>query len=107
MTSLFLVTLCGGALVLWWRASVEARVHANAAASDACAHAGVQLLDGTVAFKELRPARDARGRLALRRTYLFDYSEDGASRRHGFVILRGREVELVGLGPTLVQGPAA
>jgi len=107
MTSLFLVTLCGGALALWWRASIEARVHANAAAIDACEHAGVQLLDGTVAFKALRPARDERGRLALRRIYVFDYSEDGASRRHGFVILRGREVEIVELGPTLVHGRAA
>jgi hypothetical protein len=51
----------------------------------------------------LRPARDATGRLALRRTYVFDYTEDGASRRQGFVILRGHDVEIVGLGPTLVH----
>jgi len=38
---------------------------------------------------------------------VFDYSEDGESRRHGFVRLAGREVELVGLGPTLVQGGLA
>jgi hypothetical protein len=107
MTSLLLVVLCGGLLALWWRASIEARVRANAAALDACEQAGVQLLDGTVAFKALRAARDAHGRLALRRTYVFDYSEDGASRRHGFVILSGREVDIVGLGPTLVPGRAS
>jgi hypothetical protein len=107
MTSLFLVTLCGGLLALWWRTSVEARARANAAAIDACEHAGVQLLDGTVAFRTLRPARDEHGRIALLRTYVFDYSDDGASRRHGFVILRGREVEIVGLGPTLVHDRAA
>jgi hypothetical protein len=103
MDSLLLVTLCGAILVLWWRASLEARVHANGAARDACEQAGVQMLDGTVAFRRLRPARDATGRLALRRTYVFDYTEDGASRRQGFVILRGHDVEIVGLGPTLVH----
>jgi hypothetical protein len=88
-----------------WRdpGAFEARVHANGAARDACEQAGVQMLDGTVAFRRLRPARDAAGRLALRRTYVFDYTEDGASRRQGFVILRGHDVEIVGLGPTLVH----
>jgi hypothetical protein len=106
MTLLVLI-LCGALLALWWHASVEARDRANLAAHEACERAGVQLLDGTVSFKSLRLARDEHGALALRRTYVFDYSEDGASRRHGFVMLRGREVELVGLGPTLVQGRAA
>ena len=106
MSSLLLI-LCGAVLALWWHTSSEARERANRAANDACEHASVQLLDGTVAFKSLRVARNALGALALRRTYVFDYSDDGASRRHGFVILSGREVELVGLGPTLVQGRAA
>jgi hypothetical protein len=106
MDSLYLVIL-GGAVWLWWRASGEARDRANRAVVAACDEAAVQLLDGTVVFKSLRLARDGHGRLALRRTYVFDYSEDGASRRHGFVVLRGTEVEIVGLGPTLVQGRAA
>ena len=106
MTPLYLLLLCG-VLLLWWRTSVEARDRANAAAAHACAEAGAQLLDGTVAFKSLRLVRDRHGRLALRRSYVFDYSDDGASRRHGFVMLSGREVELVGLGPTLLNGHAA
>ncbi len=107
MTLLLLFLTCGALLVLWWQTSIEARDRANAAAHAACERADVQLLDGTVAFKSVRFARDEGGRLALRRTYVFDYSEDGATRKHGFVMLRGREVELVGLGPTLVQGRAA
>lgn len=106
MTPLYLV-LAGALLALWWHASIEARDRANAAALDACEQAGVQMLDGTAAFKSLRLVRNPAGALRLRRTYVFDYSEDGASRRHGFVILRGHEVELVGLGPTLVHGNAA
>lgn len=104
--TLFLLVL-GGALALWWQLSIEARDRANVAAHEACERAGAQLLDGTVSFKSVRLVRDEHGRPALRRTYVFDYSEDGATRRHGFVMLRGREVELVGLGPTLVHGRAA
>lgn len=102
-----LLTIAGGLVVLLWRAGIEARAIANDAAHEACERASLQLLDGTVAFKSWRAARDDTGRFALRRTYLFDYSDDGASRRQGFVILRGHEVEIVGLGPTLVHGRAA
>ncbi len=105
--TLFLVVLGGALLAFWWHSSVEAREHANSAAREACTGADVQLLDDTVSFKSVRLARTADGRATLRRTYVFDYSDDGATRRHGFVILRGREVELVGLGPTLVHGRAA
>jgi hypothetical protein len=100
---LLIIALVGGVLALIWRANVEARATANHAAHDACADAALQLLDGTVAFKSWRPTRGDDGRLTMRRTYVFDYSDDGASRRQGFVILRGRDVEIVGLGPTLVR----
>jgi Protein of unknown function (DUF3301) len=92
-----------GALALLWRINVAARATANEAAHAACAEAGVQLLDGTVVFRSWRFARGADDRMAFRRNYVFDYSDDGVSRRQGFVILRGRDVELIGLGPTLVQ----
>ena len=105
--TLFFLVFGVAMLALWWQTSIEARDRANIAAHEACERAGAQLLDGTVSFKSLRLVRDERGRPALRRTYLFDYSEDGATRRHGFVMLRGAEIELVGLGPTLVHGRAA
>ena len=107
MSGLLYLAFFGGALALAWKANVEARTVANQAAHDACERDGLQLLDGTVAFKSWRVDRDRRGRLALRRTYVFDYSDDGTSRRQGFVILRGREVEIVGLGPTLVHAKIA
>ena len=107
METLLLVTLGAGLLALWWRASLEARACANAAALAACAGSGAQLLDGTVAFRRVDLARDGDGRLALVRSYVFDYTEDGASRRHGCVVLSGHEVEFVALGPVLVPGNAA
>jgi len=102
MTEFATFAVLAAALVLLWRAAVEARAIAFHAAHEACARAGLQLLDGTVVFKSWRAGHAPGGGIRLFRTYLFDYSEDGASRRQGFVILRGREVEIVGLGPTLV-----
>ena len=95
--------LAMGILVWFWQANVEARSAANEAAFTACAEAGVQLLDGTVVFRSWRLTRGQDDRLGLRRHYGFDYSDDGTSRRQGFVTMRGRDVELVGLGPTLVR----
>jgi Protein of unknown function (DUF3301) len=95
--------LAFGVVALFWKASVEARAAANEAAHTACLDAGVQLLDGTVVFRSLRLARGRDDRLGFLRHYVFDYSDDGLSRRQGFVTLRGRDVELIGLGPTLVR----
>jgi Protein of unknown function (DUF3301) len=103
MIELFWVLLISGGLALLWRTSVDARAIALEAAQRECEGAGLQLLDGAVVFKSWRFARDAGSRLGLERTYLFDYTDDGSSRRQGFVILRGHRVELVGLGPTLVR----
>jgi hypothetical protein len=107
MTELATFALAGAVLVFAWRASVEARAIAFAAAHDECERAGLQLLDGTVVFRSWRIGRDGGGRPRLFRSYLFDYSDDGAARRQGFVVLRGHEIEIVGLGPTLVAGHAA
>jgi hypothetical protein len=91
-------------LVAWaWHASLAAREFANKVASETCTRAGVQLLDGTVSMLKFAFARAADGRLALRRTYVFDYSEDGYERRRGFVVLTGLALDSVGLGPRAVS----
>lgn len=90
--------------VAWaWHTSLAAREFANRIAAETCTRAGVQLLDGTVAMLKLAPARSADGRLVLRRTYVFDYSEDGYERRRGFVVLTGLSLDSVGLGPRAVS----
>jgi hypothetical protein len=90
-------------LVAWaWHASLAAREFANRIAAETCTEAGVQLLDGTVAMLKLALARAADGRLVVRRTYVFVYSEDGYGRRRGFVVLTGLSLDSVGLGPRTV-----
>jgi hypothetical protein len=101
LTALVAVALIG-AIVLAWHSNLEAREFANEIAADTCQQAGVQLLEDTVFFQSLKVVRD-RGQLALRRTYIFEYSDDGERRRRGFVVLLGREIETVGLGPRAVH----
>jgi len=69
---------------------------------DTCASARVQMLDGTVSIHRLTLVRHSQSPVAWRRTYVFDYTEDGFSRRRGFVVLTGDSVDTVGLGPRLV-----
>jgi len=94
-----LVLLLAAVAVVWFlQDSLAARERANAAAMEACQRLSLQFLDGTVAFARLAFTRE-RGQLAIRRTYVFDYTANSIERRQGFVILTGRRVESVGYAP--------
>ena len=84
-------------VVAFWHSTLAAREAANIAASETCTVTGATLLDGTVAFRSLRVVRGEAGRPQFERTYLFDYSTDGTTRRQGFVVVTGRHVETIGL----------
>ena len=86
-----------------WMDSLRAREHAVAAGRAACARYGVQLLDETVAFTRLRLARDEAGRLRLRRTYVFEFSETGDNRRHGAIVMLGARLDDLQLEPYRLQ----
>ena len=87
----------------FWIDSLRARERALAAGRSACARYGVQLLDETVAFAKLRPARDGEGRLRLRRTYTFEFSDTGNNRRHGAIVMLGGELQDMQLEPYELQ----
>ena len=76
---------------------------ALAAGRNACQRYGVQLLDETVQFAQLRPARDDEGRLRLRRTYTFEFSDTGDNRRHGAIVMLGGELQDLQLEPYELQ----
>lgn len=88
-------------LALFWHSSLAARELANRIAAETCANASVQMLDGTVAIHRLRLVRGGDAPLAWQRIYVFDYTEDGYSRKRGFVVLTGDALDSVGLGPRL------
>jgi hypothetical protein len=96
-----------GAAVAWfWQDSLGARERANAAATQACHDLSLQFLDGTVAFARIVLARAADSRIALRRTYVFDYTANSIERRQGFVVLIGHRIESVGYAPDIPLRPA-
>ena len=87
----------------WWYDSMRARERALVVAGAACGRDGLQLLDETVECVNTWPARDDDGRLVLRRTYRFEFSDDGNNRRTGMVVILGRAVESVHLDPFLIR----
>lgn len=87
----------------FWVDSLRARERAVAAGRAACARYGLQFLDETVAFVKLRPVRDDEGRLRLRRTYAFEFSDTGDNRRQGVIVTLGGELADVQLEPYRIQ----
>ena len=65
------------------------------------------VLDDTVALERIRPKRNSEGHLTLERVYRFEYSDTGASRSKGSVVVLGSEVLLVHIGAhsTLFEPP--
>ena len=96
MSTLILLALVGAAL-WFWIDTLGAREQALRAASNLCAQVDVQFLDQTVALSRLGLGRDSRGRLQVRRTYGFEFSTDGVSRRKGSAVTLGRLIESVQL----------
>jgi Protein of unknown function (DUF3301) len=86
-----------------WVDSLRARERAVAAGRAACARHGLQFLDETVAFVTLRPARDDGGRLRLRRTYAFEFSDTGNNRRQGVIVTLGGEIAELQMEPYPIQ----
>ena len=99
-----LLTVLLIALLGWlWYDSMRARERAVQAGKQACARNGLLFLDDTVQIVKLWPARDPDGRLVLRRTYRFEFSDDGARRRDGIVVMLGAGIESLHLDPFLMH----
>src|ERR1700674_1624724 len=73
--------------------ALRAREAAVRIAREACKEHGLQLLDDTVQGAPLRFARDADGFARLRRTFVFEFSEDGFNRRTGSLVMLGSQLE--------------
>lgn len=95
MDVLWWLLLIGG-LVWAWQDYLRARERAIAVAVETCRQSGVQLLDSTVALARVRPAWTGHG-LRLKRTFVFDYSRDGADRLQGFIVFTGHRPDTVGM----------
>lgn len=87
-------------LVVWfWLHSIRILEIAREAGRLICKQTGVQFLDDSVASTRLQLARDANGRRILRRTYRFEFTETGNTRREGEVVMLGERIESVTMEP--------
>jgi len=86
---------------------LRAREAAVDAARRVCVSEGVQFLDDTVMLETARFARDASGRLILRRVYRFEFSDTGNNRLAGTVALEGSRVHQLYLEPHRADDPAS
>lgn len=105
MGSLILLFLLMGLTLWFWIASLGARERAGQFCRQACRRCQVQLLDDTVVLKRLRPRRDLEGRLCWERRYHFEFSDTGATRRQGSLLMVGRRMELIYMEPNQVLMP--
>ncbi len=94
-----LLLLAMGALFWFWLHSIRILELAREAGRQVCKRTGVQFLDDTVASTRLSLARDDNGRRILRRTYRFEFSETGNTRREGEVVMLGERIESVSMEP--------
>jgi hypothetical protein len=97
--SLFLMA----ALVWLWFDSMRARERALVVGKRSCERDGLIFLDETVECVALAFARNEEGRMALRRTYSFEFSDTGNNRRNGSVVMLGGELESLYTEPYLIQ----
>jgi Protein of unknown function (DUF3301) len=95
-TLLIVAVILGGWL---FYEALRAREAAIRVTREACKQQGLQLLDDTVHGVRFGFVRDHEGVVRLRRTFLFDFSEDGVNRRSGRVIVLGETVESLQLDP--------
>ena len=95
----WLILLILAALVWFWIGSLRALEVARNAGKLACKNYDVQFLDDAVSGIALALVRDELGRLAIRRTYRFEFSETGNSRLEGRLTLLGTKVESVIMEP--------
>ena len=87
---LALVLLC-----LHFLSAIRVRELAVQAVGRASAQDDFQLLDQSVHLQRMSLSRDEAGRWRIWRQYRFDYSYDGVERRHGFVVMLGRQLQSI------------
>jgi hypothetical protein len=94
IATLFLCAVAGW--IVW--DTMKARETANAAMRAACEERELFFLDDTVSLQSVRPMRDAEGRVRLRRSYRFQYSDTGHNRRDGSIMLLADRVIALDVG---------
>lgn len=88
---------------LFWVDSLRARERALEAGRHACRRYGLQFLDETVSIARIRLRRDDEGRARIARTYTFEFTETGNTRRQGAIMMLGQQLSDIQMDPYTVQ----
>lgn len=87
-------------LVLLWQNNLRCLEIAVHTARGSCRAQDLQLLDGTVSIKRIKPYFRNSNDFGIERTYIFDYSGDGFSRQTGCIVMHNNIVRTVVLEST-------
>ncbi len=85
------------AVAWFWLDSARSREAAIRICAAACRERDIQFLDQTVGLRRIGIGWTNSG-LRLRRTYGFDYSEEGVERHSGHLVMLGSRVEDLSFG---------
>lgn len=96
MTTLFGLLLLA-AIIGFWYDALRVRERARAACVQACRRHEVQLLDDTVTLDKIWLRRGENGWLQLERRYTFEFTDTGARRQDGLVVMLGARVQILAL----------
>lgn len=106
---MILILAAALAIGWFWSDTLRARESMLRRCRRACEELNLQLLDETVAVRRIGAGRTHGGRIALRRTYEFEFSADGEDRWPGRAILLGQVLEMLQMeapdGVTIMNGP--
>lgn len=94
MTSLAILILIA-LLVIVWQSNTRCRDIATHLARETCRRQNLQLLDGTVSLSSMLPAFKECAPFCIKRTYLFDYSDDAVNRRSGCIVMHNTQVKTI------------
>jgi hypothetical protein len=105
MLDLYMVGLLAAAgMGAWfWLDSMRAREIATGLCRHVCQQQQLQFLDDTVALNVMGLARNAQGRIQIRRIYRFEYSDDGVQRHQGEAVMLGAQLTAIKL-PRMGEG---
>ena len=92
------VVVLGSIFWLWFESTRVREIAVERARSQCHVHE-VQFLDHTVSLAKIRLARDDDGRLTLKRTYTFEYSDTGNYRQPGSITMLGNVVQRLDISP--------
>ena len=84
---------------LYWQSTEKVKEIALAATMRHCHKLELQMLDGYIAWNAISLKKDLRGKIHIRRSYVFEFSSTGAERYNGIITMLGSRVEAIQLEP--------